>query len=171
LRVGGLGVEVCVNAQRLYGEIVVNPGDWITIEDAFVDVLPLTDVRPPEIVYETGARGTADHFRITQQRFGGVVVLTLEGEVPFRGLQCLEHIESLAAGGATSIVIDLQAVRADKYVIANLARTLLLSRQIGFGLRLANVGPKMHNTLAIAKLLPEFTICPSVEDAIRSFSS
>jgi anti-sigma B factor antagonist len=116
----------------------------------------------------------ARHLDITQQRFGDVAVVSLEGwlvadEQDVRFRNC---IDAIVSEGIANIVVDLHDVTLlDSGGIGVLVAKLLTLRKRGGDLRLARLSDRTRRVLSITHLLTAFAAFDSAEAAVHSFVS
>jgi anti-anti-sigma factor len=116
----------------------------------------------------------APHLVITEQRFGDVAVVWLNGwlvgdeqDVGFKN-----HIDALVREGITKIVADLHDVTLlDSGGIGVLVAKFLTLRKRGGELRLARVTGRPQRVLSITRLLTVFSTFDSPANAVHSFAT
>ena len=115
-------------------------------------------VRPP-IAYAIEARTTP----------AGDVVLTLAGELDLAAAPTVrEHLESAAATGAHSIVLDMAEVTfVDSSALRELLRADSALRGAGRTLILTAVPPAVVRLLELTRTDDVLASAPSVEDALK----
>jgi len=104
----------------------------------------------------------------------GVVIVTPKGKI-LDGSdtnKMRDRIEELVRIGARRMVIDLGGVpHMDSSGIRILVAALNGLRKEGGELRLARITTKVEDLIAITQLTGQFKTHPSVEEAVRGFSS
>jgi len=109
---------------------------------------------------------------ITQRETNGLYLLTLKGRLVLgqesNGLRTT--IENLLLSGATRIVLTLEHVNSvDSAGLGTLIEIHRKTKAKGGRLVLTNLGPKLRQALAIARLLTLFETFATDADAVASF--
>ena len=109
---------------------------------------------------------------ITQREANGVYLLTLKGRLVLglenNGLRTM--IDNLLVSGATKIVVNLEHVNSvDSAGLGALIEMHRKTKAKGGRLVLAHLGPKLRQSLEIARLLTLFEAFATEADAVASF--
>jgi anti-sigma B factor antagonist len=102
-----------------------------------------------------------------QRRTDGVPVLSVRGEIDVATAPELrEHLDTLLAGGTTTVVVDLSAVTfMDSIALGVLVGAVNRCRQAGGDLPLVLSEPRIMKVFDITGLSEVFAISDSLEDA------
>ncbi|HUE87142.1 MAG TPA: STAS domain-containing protein [Vicinamibacterales bacterium] len=116
----------------------------------------------------------APHLVITEQRFGAVALVSLNGWLVAddQDAQFRNYIDALVSEGITKIVADLQDVTLlDSGGIGVLVAKFLTLRKRGGDLRLARLTARTQRVLSITRLLTVFATFDSPDSAVHSFAT
>ena len=105
---------------------------------------------------------------------GDVILLDLKGKMILgEGDELLkDKVSSLIQQGHRKILLNLAAVPyVDSAGLGEIVRTYTTVSRIGGSLKLLNLTKRVHDLLAIPRLLTVFETFDSEDDAVRSFSS
>jgi anti-sigma B factor antagonist len=105
---------------------------------------------------------------------GDVILLDLKGKMILgEGDELLkDKVSSLIQQGHRKILLNLAAVPyVDSAGLGEIVRTYTTVSRIGGSLKLLNLTKRVHDLLAITRLLTVFETFDSEDDAVRSFSS
>jgi anti-anti-sigma factor len=111
---------------------------------------------------------------IRERTVDSVVVLDLAGRLVLGdGDQLLkETVQNLVASGRRHVVLNLADVSyVDSSGLGSLVAVFLSARKQGGALKLLNPSKRLHDLLAIAKLLTVLDISDSEAQAVASFST
>ncbi|MBI1873326.1 MAG: STAS domain-containing protein [Acidobacteria bacterium] len=109
---------------------------------------------------------------ITERIVGEVTVLDLDGRLVFgEGDQAFKsRIDSLTRYGRKYIVLNMRNVSyLDSAGVGVLVWKFVTTRKQGGVIKLANLSPRSHNVMHIAKLLQVFETFDTEEAALESF--
>jgi anti-sigma B factor antagonist len=116
----------------------------------------------------------APHVAISEERFGDVAVLSVDGWLVAdeQDAQFRDRIDALVGDGIIKVVADLHGVTLlDSGGIGVLVAKLLTVRRRGGDLRLARLTARTERVLSITRLLTVFSTFDSPADAVRSFAT
>ena len=116
----------------------------------------------------------APHLVITEQRFGDVALVSLNGWLVAddQDAQFRDYIDALVREGIAKIVVDLHDVTLlDSGGVGVLVAKFLTLRKRGGDLRLARLSERTWRVLSITRLLTIFATFDSPDDAVRSFAT
>lgn len=114
------------------------------------------------------------HLVITEQRYGEVAVVSLNGWLvgDEQDTQFRSCIDALVRDGIIKIVVDLRDVTLlDSGGVGVLVGKLLTVRRRGGDLRLACLTSRTERVLSTSRLLTIFATFDATDDAIRSFAA
>jgi anti-sigma B factor antagonist len=112
--------------------------------------------------------------QIQERAVGPVTILDLSGKLTHGGGDALlrDKIHSLLHQGRKSVVINLGGVDyIDSAGLGEVVSSLTTMSRDGGGLKLLNLTKRVHDLLAITKLLTVFETFDSEADVLKSFSS
>lgn len=111
--------------------------------------------------------------QIDERMVGSVKVLDVTGQITFtRGDALLkDKIHSIVNQGHKKILVNLAGVSyVDSAGLGELVGAFTTVARAGGSMKLENVTKKMHDLLAITKLLTVFETFDKEQDAVQSFS-
>jgi anti-sigma B factor antagonist len=109
---------------------------------------------------------------IEERRRGSVVVLDVSGRLVLGdGDQFLkERVASHFENGNRHVVLNVSKLSyVDSSGLGAIVGSFLAARGLGGALRLVNPSTRLHQLLAMAKLLTVVDVCESEEEAVESF--
>jgi anti-sigma B factor antagonist len=109
---------------------------------------------------------------IEERAIGSVVVLDLSGRLVLgEGDQLLkDRIASHLQKGHRHVLLNVSKLSyVDSSGLGVVVASFLAARSLGGALRLVNPSSRLHQLLAIAKLLTVVDVCKSDEEAVESF--
>lgn len=109
---------------------------------------------------------------ITERTVGEVTILDLDGRLVFgEGDQDFRsRIDALARHGRKYIVLNMRNVTyLDSGGIGMLVWKFVTTRKQGEAIKLANLSPRSHNMMHVAKLFQVFETFDTEEAALKSF--
>ena len=112
--------------------------------------------------------------RIEERTVGGVTILDLKGKLTLGEGDTLlkDKVHSLLHQGRKQFLLNLGDVPyIDSAGIGEVVRTFSTVSRQGGSLKLLNLTKRLHDLLAITKLLTLFETFSAEADAVRSFSS
>lgn len=110
---------------------------------------------------------------IVERSAGNVMVLDLSGQITFShgDLQFKDKINSLVHQGHTNILVNLANVtHVDSAGLGELVGAFTTVRKAGGRMKLLGLTKRLHDLLAITKLLTVFDTFDSEEDALKQFN-
>ena len=110
--------------------------------------------------------------QIEERRVGNVIILDAKGKLTLGDGDVLlkDKIHSLVQQGHKNIVLNLGGVPyVDSAGIGEIVGTYTTLSRAGGTLRLLNLTKRIHDLLAITKLLTVFETFTSEDEAVRSF--
>lgn len=111
--------------------------------------------------------------QITERAAGTVTVLDLSGQITFTqgDQQFKDKINSLVHQGHTNILVNLANVSyVDSAGLGELVGAYTTVKKAGGSMKLLNLTRKLHDLLAITKLLTIFDTYDSEQDALKQFT-
>ncbi len=139
---------------------------------AFLEEFELLDVRPVRALPRDSEEVlSTDPLYIVARFRGDVTVLDLVGNLTLAGSRALrDAIRDLHARGRTKVIINLREVSlVDSAGIGELIVAFTVLANAGGELKLANLTKKVHDLLAITKLIQLFEVTETEEIAMESF--
>ena len=109
---------------------------------------------------------------IEERAIGSVVVLDVSGRLVLgEGDQLLkDRIASHLQKGNRHVLLNVSKLSyVDSSGLGGIVASFLAARSLGGALRLVNPSSRLHQLLAIAKLLTVVDVCKSDEEAVESF--
>ena len=110
--------------------------------------------------------------QIVERSAGTVKVLDLSGQITFTqgDLQLKDKINSLVHQGHTNILVNMANVtHVDSAGLGELVGAFTTVTKAGGSMKLVNLTKKLHDLLAITKLLTVFDTFDSEQDALKEF--
>jgi len=110
--------------------------------------------------------------QIEERRVGNVIILDAKGKLTLGDGDVLlkDKIHSLAQQGHKHVVLNLGEVPyVDSAGIGEIVGSYTTLKRVGGTLRLLNLTKRIHDLLAITKLLTVFETFNSEDEAVRSF--
>ena len=109
---------------------------------------------------------------ITQRRFGGVVILDLDGKIALgetnRSLH--ESLRTLADSDEKNVIINLAKVTAiDSSGLGELVAGFATLERSGGSMKLLNLPERINELMTITKLFTVFDVFENETDAVASF--
>ncbi len=111
--------------------------------------------------------------QIVERSAGTVKVLDLSGQITFTqgDLQLKDKINSLVHQGHTNILVNMANVtHVDSAGLGELVGAFTTVTKAGGSMKLVNLTKKLHDLLAITKLLTVFDTFDSEQDALKEFA-
>ena len=111
--------------------------------------------------------------QIVERSAGTVKVLDLSGQITFTqgDLQLKDKINSLVHQGHTNILVNMANVTyVDSAGLGELVGAFTTVTKAGGSMKLVNLTKKLHDLLAITKLLTVFDTFDSEQDALKEFA-
>jgi anti-anti-sigma factor len=111
--------------------------------------------------------------QIVERSAGTVKVLDLSGQITFTqgDLQLKDKINSLVHQGHTNILVNMANVtHVDSAGLGELVGAFTTVTKAGGSMKLVNLTRKLHDLLAITKLLTVFDTFDSEQDALKEFA-
>jgi anti-sigma B factor antagonist len=111
--------------------------------------------------------------QIAERSAGNVKVLDLSGQITFTqgDLQLKDKINSLVHQGHKNILVNLANVTyVDSAGLGELVGAYTTVTKAGGSMKLLNLTKKLHDLLAITKLLTIFDTYDSEEEALKQFT-
>ena len=111
---------------------------------------------------------------ITEHVVDGVTVVALSGRIVLgeESNALREKLKSLAAGGATKVVLNMTEVEyIDSSGLGTLVAAHLSAQNAGASVRLSNLGNKFYEVMQVTKLLTVFDVYDTEAAAVASFST
>lgn len=111
--------------------------------------------------------------QIVERSAGTVTVLDLSGQITFTqgDQQFKDKINSLVHQGKTNILVNLANVTyVDSAGLGELVGAFTTVTKAGGSMKLLNLTKKLHDLLAITKLLTIFDTYDSEQDALKQFT-
>lgn len=112
--------------------------------------------------------------QIAEQLIGNVLVMTLSGQVRLgdESNQLRNKVKGMLGAGHKNVVLDLGDVSyVDSAGLGTLVSAYTTASNQGGSVKLANLTHRLREQLTITKLVTVFDVYPSVEEAVKSFSS
>lgn len=111
---------------------------------------------------------------IEERAIGSVVVLDLAGRLVLGdgGGLLKDRVNALLKHGSKQVVLNLAEVTyVDSSGLGALVGTFLTAKNAGGALKLLSPSKRLHDLLAMARLLKVLDICDSEEQAVQSFTA
>lgn len=111
--------------------------------------------------------------QINERMVGSVKVLDVTGQITFTQGDALlkDKIHSMVNQGHKKILVNLAGVSyVDSAGLGELVGAFTTVARAGGSMKLENITKKMHDLLAITKLLTVFETFDKEQDAVQSFS-
>ena len=111
--------------------------------------------------------------QIVERSAGTIKVLDLSGQITFTqgDLQLKDKINSLVHQGHTNILVNMANVtHVDSAGLGELVGAFTTVTKAGGSMKLVNLTKKLHDLLAITKLLTVFDTFDSEQDALKEFA-
>jgi len=111
--------------------------------------------------------------QIVERSAGTVTVLDLSGQITFTqgDQQFKDKINSLVHQGHTKILVNMGNVtHVDSAGLGELVGAFTTVTKAGGSMKLVNLTKKLHDLLAITKLLTVFDTFDSEQDALKDFA-
>ncbi len=111
---------------------------------------------------------------IDERAIGPVLLLDIKGRLVLDGgdTELKEKVSALIAQGSRQIVLNVSDVTyVDSAGLGALVSSFLAARSQGCALRLLNPSPRLHELLAMSRLLTIVHVCESEEQALGSFGA
>jgi anti-sigma B factor antagonist len=124
----------------------------------------------PPIREKPGPNGGA--MTIEERAIGSVVVLDVSGRLVLGdGDQLLkDRVASHFEKGNRHVLLNVSKLSyVDSSGLGVIVASFLAARRVGVALRLVNPSSRLHQLLAMAKLLTVVDVCKSDEEAVESF--
>jgi anti-anti-sigma factor len=110
---------------------------------------------------------------IERRTVGDVLVLSIRGDITMNdsgASRVADRVRSAVQEGHTRLVLDLGHVRyVDSAGLGDLVQAYTAARNRGATVKLINVTKRLHDLLAVTKLLPVFDRFDQESDALASF--
>jgi anti-anti-sigma factor len=110
---------------------------------------------------------------IERRTVGDVLVLSIRGDITMNdsgASRVADRVRSAVQEGHTRLVLDLGHVRyVDSAGLGDLVQAYTAARNRGGTVKLINVTKRLHDLLAVTKLLPVFDRFDQESDALASF--
>lgn len=122
----------------------------------------------------TSERPKEGAMQLEERRVGSVIVLDAKGKLTFGDGDVLlkDKIHSLVHQGHTQVVLNLGGVSyIDSAGIGEIVGSYTTLSRAGGSLKLLNLTKRIHDLLAITKLLTVFDTFTSEDEALRTFSA
>ena len=110
---------------------------------------------------------------IEERAIGSVVVLDVSGRLVLGGGDQLlkDRVASHFQKGNRRVLLNVSKLSyVDSSGLGVIVASFLAARRLGGALRLVNPSSRLHQLLAVAKLLTVVDVCTSDEEAVESFA-